>query len=44
MEEIIYSCSYKRDITNLLILLINKGTDVNYQALTLSLYNDIIPI
>ena len=31
MEEIIFTCSYKRDITNLLILLINKGADVNYQ-------------
>jgi ankyrin repeat protein len=31
MEEIVYSCSYKRDITNLLTLLINKGADVNYQ-------------
>jgi len=31
MEEIIFICSYKRDITPLLTLLINKGADVNYQ-------------
>jgi len=31
MEKIVYFCSYKRDITNLLTLLLYKGANVNYQ-------------